>query len=89
MNVAGALPTPTTAQTTATGFMYFEVPKGHKVAGWSLVLGTGGRPRKQCRSQEPMTPRLAGDPSSIGKSVNYDNGGVVATVVNVAAGCGR
>ena len=87
MNVAGALPTPTTAQTTATGFMYFEVPKGHQVAGWSLVLGTGA----EAQETVPLTGAYDSSlwqetPHPIGKSVNYDNGGVVATVVNVAAG---
>ncbi len=86
-NVAGALPTPTTAQTTATGFLYFEVPKGHKVAEWTMVLGAGTEAQETVPLTGAYDPSIWQEtPKPIGKSVSYDNGSVVATVVKVTAG---
>ncbi len=85
--IAGALPAPTAAQTTATGFWYFEVPKGHQIAEWEVVLGAGTEAQETVPLTGAYDPSLWQEtPKPIGKSVGYHDNDVVATVVKVTTG---
>jgi hypothetical protein len=86
-NTAGALPAPTAAQATATGFLYFEVPKGHKVGEWKVTLGAGTEAQETVPLTGAYDPSLWQEtPKPIGQSVGYHDNDVVATVVKVTTG---